>query len=782
MYFPPTDTVCTQSESDITDSFTEEQQTKKIHHYILCKKRDCLGVSQEERARIKTTKKKQMFNHSLIFNKDLAYSPKVQMWWLVYIEGEGQYCLICKKFDSKNPQNKKEFFSAEPSTRLKKDCLEEHIATKRHKDAITAILMNRLSVFQKELDHNAEVQVDVYERVFYCLYWLAKEDIANVKVKSLLKLVAKLGCDMSGFNHTSVGSFRNMLLLLGEMIQNEVISAVTGPFGVMVDDMTDIANLEQMIGFIQYYNRGSEKVEVKFLCLENVFASSDAADSLTITSILLKLIEKHSLNFDWFKSFVSDGASVMVGERSGVATRLKADERIQSLISVHCVCHKLALACTDTLNDLATIKKMQNTLNTLWRLLDNSNKKTAIFLKVQLEVREITLSNKNSQKKIAKKLKKACQTRWLSFNAAVQSAWESFSAIIQFLIKMKDEDATCQGLLVQMNNVRFLACLYVLKHVLPVLDNLSKSFQHSTVNFSHLKPEIVRAKAALDEVATKEVPIKQFCQDIKEGKMVLLQFSPSEHQLASMRNLLLKYVSALKENIDLRFQNTLPLLGALSIFDPTLIPASSSELPSYGVDSIQVLAKHYFPDQQDRLLAEWNILKYHMKEMAIPADVKEGKTTMPAEWCMSQLMKQRSSFLSLLPLLMHIVEIALTMPISNAWPERGASRVKLIKSRLRSRLTNEMLEALVNISMNGPEANSSECDTLVKKTTEKWLSGKRYKLAKGKSASRESKGKEPAPPELTSVSRRRTHKLKTVRVKKNNKRCKRKSRPSLNLA
>ena len=102
--------------------------------------------------------------------------------------------------------------------------------------------------------------------------------------------------------------------------------------------------------------------------------------------------------------------------------------------------------------------------------------------------------------------------------------------------------------------------------MLPVLDNLSKSFQHSTVNFSHLKPEIVRAKAVLDEVATKEVSIKQF--------------SPSEHQIASMRNLLLKYFSALKENIDLRFQNTLPLLGVLSIFDPTLISAGSSELPS----------------------------------------------------------------------------------------------------------------------------------------------------------------------------------------------------------
>ena len=164
----------------------------------------------------------------------------------------------------------------------------------------------------------------MYERVFYCLYRLAKEEIANVKAKSLLQLVEKLGHDTSGFNHTLMGSQRDMLLLLGEMIQKEVIAAVTGPFGIMVDDMTDIANLEQMLGFIQYY---SEKVEVKFLCLENVLANSNKADSETITGVLLKVIEKHGLIFTWFKSFVSDGASVMAGERSGVVTRLKADER-----------------------------------------------------------------------------------------------------------------------------------------------------------------------------------------------------------------------------------------------------------------------------------------------------------------------------------------------------------------------------------------------------------------------------------------------------------------------
>jgi len=227
--------------------------------------------------------------------------------------------------------------------------------------------------------------------------------------------------------------------------------------------------------------------------------------------------------------------------------------------------------------------------------------------------------------------------------------------------------------------------------VLPHLDNLSKSFQHSTINFSHLKSEVVRAKAALDEVATREAPVKEFSRNVKEGKMAMLQFSPSEHQLAYMRNLLLKYVSALKENIDLRFQNTLLFLGALSIFYPTLTPSSVSELPSYGVDSIKVLAKHYFPDQQDRLLAEWNALKYHMKD----------------------------------------------------------------KTRLRSRLSNDMLACLLNIPIKGPEVNSHECDTLVKMTTEKWLSCRRYKLSKGKSAARKALGtseKEPTLIETTNAS------------------------------
>lgn len=47
-----------------------------------------------------------------------------------------------------------------------------------------------LNLFEDKLQtiyelYKKQHEVDVYERVFYCLYWLAKEDIANVEVESV---------------------------------------------------------------------------------------------------------------------------------------------------------------------------------------------------------------------------------------------------------------------------------------------------------------------------------------------------------------------------------------------------------------------------------------------------------------------------------------------------------------------------------------------------------------------------------------------------------------------
>ncbi|CAG2229927.1 unnamed protein product [Mytilus edulis] len=60
-----------------------------------------------------------------------------------------------------------------------------------------------------------------------------------------------------------------------------------------------------------------------------------------------------------------------------------------------------------------------------------------------------------------------------------------------------------------------------------------------------------------------------------------------------------------------------------------------------------------------------------------------------------------------------MVEIVLAVPVSNAWPERGCSKVKIIKTDLRNRLKNVVLNGLMMISINGPQTCSHECDKVV---------------------------------------------------------------------
>ena len=81
------------------------------------------------------------------------------------------------------------------------------------------------------------------------------------------------------------------------------------------------------------------------------------------------------------------------------------------------------------------------------------------------------------------------------------------------------------------------------------------------------------------------------------------------------------------------------------------------------------------------------------------------------------------------PELPYLAEVCMSLPVSNAWLERGASAVKRLKTRLRSSLKGDMLESLMYITINGPEVQ--ECESLVKKAVKKWHEVKaRRKIAK----------------------------------------------------
>lgn len=79
---------------------------------------------------------------------------------------------------------------------------------------------------------------------------------------------------------------------------------------------------------------------------------------------------------------------------------------------------------------------------------------------------------------------------------------------------------------------------------------------------------------------------------------------------------------------------------------------------------------------------------------------------------------------------LQIAEICLSLPILKSRPERGASAVKNKVTWLFSRIKNDLLQALMHVSINGP--NIGECEPPIKTAVKKWMPNWK-KLVKGKS-------------------------------------------------
>lgn len=142
----------------------------------------------------------------------------------MFVEGEGMYCLICKKYKCKNQQNKSDIFNEKPSVRYKTSAISEHAQSQKHSAAISCEMMNRVSVFQKELDERQKVNDSVLYKVFYSIYWLAKEGIANQKAVGLFALLKKLGLsDLKYFDHRSPASVREIFITLGCALKENTV-------------------------------------------------------------------------------------------------------------------------------------------------------------------------------------------------------------------------------------------------------------------------------------------------------------------------------------------------------------------------------------------------------------------------------------------------------------------------------------------------------------------------------------------------------------------------------
>ena len=188
-------------------------------------------------------------------------------------------------------------------------------------------------------------------------------------------------------------------------------------------------------------------------------------------------------------------------------------------------------------------------------------------------------------------------------------------------------------------------------------------------------------------------------------------------------------------------------MTAFEIFDPMGVPARSDEaFKEYVIPQIKILADHFYQEKKEKkelteeLECEWKNFKYNLLKLKdqVPQHIldapqnKNLTAQTPTEWALQHMLSSRSTYQHFMPLLLYIAEVCLSLPVSNAWPERGASTLKRLKTRLRNSLKNDMLDSLMHVAINGPDISSGDCGSLIQDVVKKWCVMKRKKLAKGK--------------------------------------------------
>ena len=546
-----------------------------------------------------------------------------------------------------------------------------------------------------------------------CIYWLCKHDIPHsTNYPSLLALAEDLGCKYfeslrvgRNATYTSPEIAGEFLKVMDKMIEESVLEEFkqSDTYSIMVDESTDISILKQLVCYGRAVVKG--KLKTRFLMIADL--PNGKAD--TITSALSQYLSASGLSTDAMSSFGSDGARVMTGSCNGVATQLKRSNC--QMIAVHCICHRLALACGQAGNEVRYLRQVKDGLLTLWKYFHNSPVRSAGLRQIQEVMGSAEL-----------KMVKACDTRWLSHKAAVNTLLRSLPAVLVTL--QNQSDPTAIGLHKMCSNYMFVAAMQLLHDSLTAVNRLSLAFQRTSLDLSIIRPLLSSTLTSLERLKDEspssfedkvrslitrmnreaielhvDVPSKDDSDtnssDDMETELPTITTTASEPQRFETQ-VRQKFLSQVIINLQERFPHT-ELLEAFSILDPEGL------LGQQGVeDQLGVILEHYHdgplainPEECTREYTEFcAFTRSHVQ-------LKSCKTLLE----LSEKVVGNDSIASLFPLVSKLIVRALVLPVSTADCERCFSTMNRVKTDLRNQMSTETLQRLIRIGLEGPDSS-----------------------------------------------------------------------------
>ena len=201
-------------------------------------------------------------------------------------------------------------------------------------------------------------------------------------------------------------------------------------------------------------------------------------------------LETHAFDIDYLKAnlvaFASDGASVMVGRKSGVATKLK--DLFSHLITWDSLNHRLELAVCDAASETQGINHFRSFVDCLFALYSRSPLAQLPLAQTQLETEAAELEIQ------LKKIGHVLSTRWVSSSfRTVSAVWRDYSNKVTKGIDDETKSNYAAGLQKRLCSPEFVVDLGLMYDSLSELSVLSLALQNREMNLPHADRMIRRS-------------------------------------------------------------------------------------------------------------------------------------------------------------------------------------------------------------------------------------------------------------------------------------------------
>ena len=557
----------------------------------------------------------------------------------------------------------------------KKERFREHNGYKHSiQPSLSSVVEKSKEMFVKAKESEAESirrqVVPLVDVVSLC----ATQELAMIKVDPIARLLEKHNVSVTPYWRSKNYPF--VFLRAGAELQFLSLRDFGSgmPFGITVDETTDVAVEKQLIAYIKVAG------ESRFMGLVNV--QSGASEELMYA--MVKLINDRGFDIRNIACFSSDGASTMVGSKTGLKVRL--DRHIRQALdienvkdgsclffNVHCVCHRVNLAVDDVFKKEWVEKrvceladKIEIVIKYCYNFFSRSPDRRKEYKSLINTFSRITLPGA------------WCDTRWLSRFSAVNSVTENTKAIVHWAtnshIKTTHE---AQFVIASLTDKTFLADLNTTRRALRALYRLSIRLQYDSQSPWNAYLVIERAITQLEDVY-EDADNSDDEMDESAGK-------------------------ALTKQLMLSVQRRFPMdEGKLvAIYDLRVLRPSDDS----G-------AENYFPKSLVDKSIKWHLESFFRFYAAYGDKIEVGKILIRVHRSLCKAAHQRDIYdifkvqktLTLdkpdQSILKVFIDILGSFSSDSAVAERGFSTLNRIRTKTRNRLGGENLEAAMSMSLN----------------------------------------------------------------------------------